>query len=144
MTHRVSLPGGSDGSDMVSSWSQQGQAEGSLKETLGWALRGEHRPPRPHASPSSSEPNLITAYAGHTVDVAQHGETDESSAGEEAAGLGFQKLWTAAMLSHWPLCCFSSEIRSEVIELKVGGEGHVLPRQAHVIQFQVVGVTRYQ
>lgn len=35
----------------------------------------------------------------------------------------------------------TSEIRSEVIELKVGWEGHVLPGQAHIIQFQVIGVT---
>ena len=38
----------------------------------------------------------------------------------------------------------TSEIRSEVIELKVGWEGHVLPWQAHVIQFQVIGVTTGQ
>lgn len=82
MSHGVSLPGGPDGSDMVSSWSQQGQAEESLKETVGWALRGVHRPPGPHASASSSEPNLITAYAGHTVDVAQHWETDETCGSE--------------------------------------------------------------
>lgn len=82
MTHRVSLPGRPDGSDMVSSWSQQGQAEESLKETPGWALWGVHRPPGPHASPSSSEPNLITAYTGHTVDVAQHRETDETCGSE--------------------------------------------------------------
>lgn len=35
----------------------------------------------------------------------------------------------------------TSAIRSEVVELQVGREGHVLPRQAHVVEFQVVGVT---
>lgn len=35
-------------------------------------------------------------------------------------------------------------MRSEVVELKVGWEGHVLPWQAHVVQFQVVGVTAGQ
>lgn len=35
----------------------------------------------------SSEPDLITAHTGHSVDVTQHGEADETSAGEEAAGL---------------------------------------------------------
>lgn len=35
----------------------------------------------------SSEPDLLTAHTGHSVDVAQHWETDEASAGEEAAGL---------------------------------------------------------
>lgn len=79
---QVSLPGRPDGSDMVSSWSQQGQAEGSLKKMLGWSLWGVHRPPGPSASLSSSEPNLITAYAGHTVDVAQHWETDEACGSE--------------------------------------------------------------
>lgn len=105
-----------------------------------------------------------------------------TSAGEEATRLGFQKLWTAAVLSHRPFCCFpcwgtngivprtglclrkhvsastflevlkikhrertgprhTSEIRGQVIELKVGWEGHVLPWQAYVTHFQVVGVT---
>lgn len=38
----------------------------------------------------------------------------------------------------------TSGIRSEVIELKVGREGHVLPWQPHVVEFQVVGVTTGQ
>lgn len=82
---------------MVSSWSQQGQAEESLKETLGWALWGIHRQPGPHASPSSSEPNLITAYTGHTVDVAQHWETDETCGSEmpEISNLGSLELGEA-------------------------------------------------
>lgn len=40
----------------------------------------------------SSEPDLIAAHAGHSIDVAQHWEADEASAGEEAAGLWVQKL----------------------------------------------------
>lgn len=35
----------------------------------------------------------------------------------------------------------TSGIRGEVIELQVGWQGHVLPRQAHVVEFQVIGVT---
>lgn len=59
-----------------------GRGTGKLEGALEWALRGAHRPPGPHASASSSEPNLITAYAGHTVDVAQHWETDETYGSE--------------------------------------------------------------
>lgn len=38
----------------------------------------------------------------------------------------------------------TSGIRSEVVELKVGWEGQVLPRQAHVVEFHIVGVTMGQ
>lgn len=78
MTHRVPLPGGPGGSDMASAWSQRGPAEEGLKETSGWGALG--------ASPSSSEPDLITAYTGHSVDVAQHWETDEAC-GSEMPGI---------------------------------------------------------
>lgn len=36
---------------------------------------------------------------------------------------------------------YTSGIWSEVVELKVTWEGHVLPWQAHIVEFQVVGVT---
>lgn len=87
MTQRVPLPAGPRGSGMASSWSQHGQAEESLKEALGWVLWEAHRPPGPHASPSGSEPDLITAHAGHSVDVAQHGETDEACGSEMRGAL---------------------------------------------------------
>lgn len=35
----------------------------------------------------------------------------------------------------------TSGVGSEVVELQVGGEGHVLAGQAHVVELQVVGVT---
>lgn len=75
----------------------------------------------------SSEPDLITAHTGHSIDVAQHWETDETLTGEEAARLWVQKFWLAVVLSHLPICWFPSGIWSEVVELKVGWEGHVLP-----------------
>lgn len=93
-----------------------------------------------------SEPDLITAHTGYPIDVAQHWETDEASAGEKAAHFWLQKLWPAVVASHGPVCWLPccSRIWSEVVELQVGWEGHVLPRQAHVVEFQVVGVTRDQ
>lgn len=47
------------------------------------------RVPRGHGTlrlALSSEPDLITAHTGYSIDVAQHWETDETLAGEEAAG----------------------------------------------------------
>lgn len=109
-------------------------------------LAGERRgaqAPRGHLRLAlSSEPDLITAHTGHSIDVAQHWETDETSAGEETTRLRVHKLWPAVVLSHLAVCWFPcSGLRSEVVELKVGWEGHVLPRQAHIVEFQVVGVT---
>lgn len=71
---------------VVTAWPGRGRLEG---DTGVGCSGGVHKPPGPHASPSSSEPDLITAYTRHSVDVAQHRETDEALAGEEAAMLGF-------------------------------------------------------
>lgn len=97
---------------------------------------GAQRPREYSCLALGSKPDLITAHAGHSIDIAQHWEADETSAGEEAAGLRVQKLWPAVVLSHLPVCWFHcSGIWSEVIELKVGREGHALPWQAHVVEF---------
>lgn len=65
--------------EVASHW-QHGQAEDAL----------EGRVPRGMGTfrlTLSSEPDLLTAHTGHSVDVAQHWKTDEASAGEEAARL---------------------------------------------------------
>lgn len=87
---------------MASSWWPHGQAEHVLEEhgAGGSGCLG------PKGTPESpcSEPDLITAHTGHSIDVAQHWEADETSAGEEATSLRFQKFWPAAVLSHRPVC----------------------------------------
>lgn len=62
------------------------QAEDALEE-----LAGCLGCPGPKGAPVApcSEPDLITAHAGHSIDVAQHWEADETSAGEEATRLRF-------------------------------------------------------
>lgn len=64
---------------LASHW-QRGQAEDAVEERV---PRGMDT----FRLTLSSEPDLLTAHTGHSVDVAQHWETDEASAGEEAAGL---------------------------------------------------------
>lgn len=123
---------------MTSSQWQRGQAGVALE-------KGGAQEPRGHPPISPcSEPDLITAHTGHSIDIAQHREPDETSAGEEATRLRVQQLWPAVILSRLPVGWFPSGIWSEVVELEVGREGHVLPGQAHVVEFQVVGVTRDQ
>lgn len=65
--------------EVASHW-QHGQAEDALEGRVPRGLGTFHLT-------LSSEPDLLTAHTGHSVDVAQHWETDEASAGEEAAGL---------------------------------------------------------
>lgn len=64
---------------MTSSQRLQSQAEVASEEEEG------ARKPRGHSPISPcSEPDLITAHTGHSIDIAQHGEPDETCRGKDA------------------------------------------------------------
>lgn len=64
---------------------QRSQAEAALEEEVG----AQSQEGTPNLTPilPGSEPDLITAYTGHSIDIAQHWEPDETCKVKDAVSL---------------------------------------------------------